>query len=199
MTLYGIASILVGISYFFGSFCPSVEDFLKQAKDTFSSSSSDGDSKDKDKGLVEKSYEIAKGTGKSVLKLLNVGKEGFITAYVTFGTSRDENGEINLWNWFDEAKKIHKGKKSETIFGDKDDNIDNSNQDEKVTENPKVKVIEDNKSAQDEEVAEEPKVIEENKSTESKKITKSEKVTKIFSDEKNLNVNFKSSGAEKTN
>lgn len=141
MTLYGIVSILVGISYFFGSFCPSVEELYDQIKST---SSSDGESSNEEKSLVKKSYEIAKGTGKSVLKLLNVGKEGFITSYIMFGTSRDEKGEINLWNWFEEAKKIHKGKKTETIYDDEDENSSNLVQEEKVTENSKI--TEENKS-----------------------------------------------------
>ncbi|MBO6126895.1 MAG: hypothetical protein J6P21_02715 [Clostridia bacterium] len=223
MTLYGIASILVGTSYFFGSFCPSVEKFFKQVKDTFSSSSSDGDSKDKkkeDEGLVKKSYEIAKGTGKSVLKLLNVGKEGFITSYVMFGTSRDEKGEINLWNWFEEAKKIHKDKKSETIFDDEDENIGDSNQDKKVAEN--LKVVEEDKlvkakmitksktetifnnedesgsnSNQNEKITKNAKIIEENKSGEARKVTKSK--VEIINNNENSEVNFENNSTKKTN
>ncbi len=120
ITLYGIGCIIFGISYFFGSFCPSLERFVDKVKSTFfQSSDKKNDSPEKKESVPKKVYNIAKGTGESVLKLLDVAKEGFITSYITCGTTMDKNGEIKFWNWFEEAKKIHKGVKSGNIFNEK--------------------------------------------------------------------------------
>ena len=152
MTFYGIASILLGIVYFFGSFCPTVEEFCGKIKDTFSQSSdkksNEKTSEDKNPeekvSIPKKIYNVAKGTGESVLKLLNVGKEGFITSYIMFGTSRDEKGEIKLWNWFEEAKKIHQGVKSDSIFSEKNiANIPSEEAPKEISEEEKIEKVVD--------------------------------------------------------
>ena len=152
MTFYGIASILLGIVYFFGSFCPTVEKFCGKVKDTFFQSfdkksddksdkkSGESNNPGKKESIPKKIYNVAKGTGESILSLLNVGKEGFITSYIAFGTSRDEKGEIKLWNWFEEAEKIHKGVKSGSIFNEK--NIANI-QPKETSEEEKIEKIVD--------------------------------------------------------
>lgn len=148
MTFYGIASILLGVVYFFGSFCPTVKKFCGKIKDTFFQSSdkksdekSDEDKNPKEKDSIPKKiYNVAEGTGESILKLLKVGREGFITSYIMFGTSMDEKGEIKLWNWFEEAEKIHKGVKSGSIFNEK--NIANI-QPKETSEEEKIEKIVD--------------------------------------------------------
>ena len=156
MTFYGIASILLGIVYFFGSFCPTVEEFCGKVKNTFSQSSDKKSDKKSDEksgedknpeekvSIPKKIYNVAKGTGESVLKLLNVGKEGFITSYIMFGTSRNEKGEIKFWNWFEEAKKIHKGVKSDSIFREKNiANIPSEEAPKEISEEEKIEKVVD--------------------------------------------------------
>lgn len=156
MTFYGIASILLGVVYFFGSFCPTVEKFCGKVKDTFFQSSDkksddksdersgESNNLEKKESIPKKIYNVAKGTGESILSLLHVGKEGFITSYIMFGTSRDEKGEIKLWNWFEEAKKIHKGVKSDDIFSEKNiANIPSKEAPKETSEEEKIEKIVD--------------------------------------------------------
>ena len=152
MTFYGIASILLGVVYFFGSFCPTVKKFCGKIKDTFFQSSdkksdekSDEDKNPKEKDSIPKKiYNVAEGTGESILKLLKVGREGFITSYIMFGTSMDEKGEIQLWNWFEEAKKIHQGVKSDSIFSEKNiANIPSEEAPKEISEEEKIEKVVD--------------------------------------------------------